>query len=233
MQLIEIIKGDEGEIEWDVRRRSKNSLFSLCKSENETLANVRWRYPSPSSFRYHHRHRTAIAPPSSLASRHRDHRRHAFTVTVVTFTIVTPSPSQSPSLSMIQRHQEVASDRPLLDLQVSVTSGVHFDLVKRKQVKEVNIDGDIQDGKRDNLIKYAIYMVQLLNLIVPNVGAPALHKSVLHSSLRNTPSSDATERMVQAQVKAQLETKAQMEWFKKLELLLGRELPPLPNHQAG
>ncbi|GKC67593.1 hypothetical protein Tco_1100191 [Tanacetum coccineum] len=134
-------------------------------------------------------------------------------------------------------------------------------------------------GKADNLIKYAMYdcqnelittqstltsllllwgryMVQILNLIVPNVGAPALHKSVLRSSLRNTPSSDAIERMVQAQVKAQLETKpdvvveqdsqieakvsmhvsnyekAQMEWFKKLELLPGRELPPSPSHQA-
>ena len=84
-----------------------------------------------------------------------------------------------------------------------------------------------------------------------------------HSSLRNTISSDAIERMVQAQVDAQLETKvaervadlveeqaaqidtkvveqvavhvsnyekAQMEWFKKLELLLGRELPPPPGH---
>ncbi|GJY40263.1 hypothetical protein Tco_0427533 [Tanacetum coccineum] len=116
-----IIKGDEGEIEWDVRRRSKNSLSSLCKSENETLANVHRRYPSPSSFRYHHQNHTAIAPPSSPASRHRDHRRHAFTVAVVTFTIVTPLPSQSPSLSLIQRHQ----------------GGVHFDLVKRKQVKEL------------------------------------------------------------------------------------------------
>ncbi|GJR63700.1 copia protein [Tanacetum coccineum] len=71
------------------------------------------------------------------------------------------------------------------------------------------------------------------------------------SSLRNTTSSDAIERMVQAQVAAQLEAKVaervsnlvadqdaqieakvvahvsnhekdQMEWFKKLELLLGR-----------
>nr|GEW30371.1 hypothetical protein [Tanacetum cinerariifolium] len=75
------------------------------------------------------------------------------------------------------------------------------------------------------------------------------------SSLRNTPSSDAIESMVQVQVDAQLETKvakrvadlvveqdaqieakvaahvsnyekAQMEWFYKQKLLLGRELPP-------
>ncbi|GJT65311.1 retrovirus-related pol polyprotein from transposon TNT 1-94 [Tanacetum coccineum] len=75
------------------------------------------------------------------------------------------------------------------------------------------------------------------------------------SSLKNTPSSDAMERMVQAQVDAQLEIKvaeraadvvaeqdaqieakvaahvsnyekAQMKWINKLELLLGRELPP-------
>ena len=81
------------------------------------------------------------------------------------------------------------------------------------------------------------------------------------SSLRNTTSSDAIERMVQAQVAAQLEAKvaervsnlvadqdaqieakvaahvsnqekALMEWFKKLELLLGRELPPPPGYHA-
>ncbi|GKC01302.1 hypothetical protein Tco_0987438, partial [Tanacetum coccineum] len=80
-----------------------------------------------------------------------------------------------------------------------------------------------------------------------------------HSLLRNTTSSDAIERMVQAQVAAQLEAKIaervanlvadqdaqieaklvahvsnhekdQMEWFKKLELLLGRELPPPPGY---
>lgn len=80
-----------------------------------------------------------------------------------------------------------------------------------------------------------------------------------HSSLRNTTTSDAIERIVQDQVEALLETKvaervaylvaeqdaqieaklavhvsnyekAQMEWFKKLELLLGRELPPPPGH---
>ncbi|GKC50928.1 copia protein [Tanacetum coccineum] len=81
------------------------------------------------------------------------------------------------------------------------------------------------------------------------------------SSLMNTTSSHAIERMVQAQVAAQLEAKvaerianivadqdaqieakvaahvsnhekAQMEWFKKLELLLGRELPPPPGYHA-
>ncbi|GJR83334.1 sodium/hydrogen exchanger 6, partial [Tanacetum coccineum] len=81
------------------------------------------------------------------------------------------------------------------------------------------------------------------------------------SSLMNTTSSHAIERMVQAQVAAQLEAKvaerianivadqdaqieakvaahvsnhekAQMEWFKKLELLLGRELPPPPSYHA-
>ncbi|GJW11414.1 hypothetical protein Tco_1577241 [Tanacetum coccineum] len=95
-------------------------------------------------------------------------------------------------------------------------------------------------GKADNLIKYAMYdcqnelittqsalmsllllwgryMVQILNLIVPNVGAPALHKSVLRCNRKDGSSSS----------EAQLETK-----FKKLELLLGRELPPPPSHQA-
>ncbi|GKD40100.1 hypothetical protein Tco_1260307, partial [Tanacetum coccineum] len=48
------------------------------------------------------------------------------------------------------------------------------------------------------------------------------------SSLMNTTSSHAIERMVQAQVAAQLEAK----WFKKLELLLGRELPPPPGYHA-
>ncbi|GJZ79548.1 copia protein [Tanacetum coccineum] len=81
------------------------------------------------------------------------------------------------------------------------------------------------------------------------------------SSLMNTTSSHAIERMVQAQVAAQLEAKvdervanlvadqdaqieakvaahvsnhekAQMEWFKKLELLLGRELPPPSGYHA-
>nr|GEU77819.1 hypothetical protein [Tanacetum cinerariifolium] len=83
----------------------------------------------------------------------------------------------------------------------------------------------------------------------------------LRSSLRNTTSSHAIERMVQAQVYMQLEAKvaervtnvvadqdaqiefkvaahvsnhekAQMEWFKKLELLLGRELPPPSGYHA-
>ncbi|GKE03908.1 hypothetical protein Tco_1395926, partial [Tanacetum coccineum] len=81
------------------------------------------------------------------------------------------------------------------------------------------------------------------------------------SSLMNTTSSHAIERMVQAQVAAQLEAKvaervanlvadqdaqieakvaahvfnhekAQMDWFKKLELLLGRELPPPSGYHA-
>ncbi|GKE56113.1 reverse transcriptase domain, reverse transcriptase zinc-binding domain protein, partial [Tanacetum coccineum] len=81
------------------------------------------------------------------------------------------------------------------------------------------------------------------------------------SSLMNTTSSHAIERMVQAQVAVQLEAKvaervanlvvdqdaqieakvaayvsnhekAQMEWFKKLELLLGREFPPPPGYHA-
>nr|GEY72290.1 hypothetical protein [Tanacetum cinerariifolium] len=83
----------------------------------------------------------------------------------------------------------------------------------------------------------------------------------LRSSLRNTTSSHAIERMVQAQVATQLEAKvaervtnvvadqdaqieakvaahvsnhekAQMEWFKQLELLLRRELPPPPGYHA-
>ncbi|GJY18938.1 copia protein [Tanacetum coccineum] len=81
------------------------------------------------------------------------------------------------------------------------------------------------------------------------------------SSLMNTTSSHAIERMVQAQVAAQLEAKvaervanlvedqdaqieakvaayvfnhekAQMDWLKKLELLLGRELPPPSGYHA-
>ncbi|GKA89933.1 hypothetical protein Tco_0811745 [Tanacetum coccineum] len=54
-----------------------------------------------------------------------------------------------------------------------------------------------------------------------------------HSSLRNTPSLDAIERMIEAKVAAHVSNyeKAQMESFKKLELLLGRELSPPSGHQ--
>ncbi|GJS93664.1 UV radiation resistance protein/autophagy-related protein 14 [Tanacetum coccineum] len=92
-----------------------------------------------------------------------------------------------------RRHQE------LYDIQMQKQSIVIKQICKLFPQLKVNIDGDRQDRKggqydqicdarlpkgldphsvpSDELAASLGYMVQLLNLIVPNVGAPALHKS--------------------------------------------------------